>query len=309
VAQEHLAGFADFCHRVRTTDAKQTCEVKLLGGGQPAYAIVEGIAAHDHPGHEALCRAAVIDITQRRLLEESLRAAQATLQREQQTLRDLLAASDHDRKLIAYEIHDGLAQHLAAATMYFQAAESLRARDPLQAAQAFTTGTAMLHRSHTEARRLINDVRPPILDEEGVAAAIAHLVHDQRSPGAPSVEFHCDAELPRLNPVIENALYRIAQEGLTNACKHAKSKSVRIDLAQQGNESVRIEIRDWGVGFDEATIRKESFGLQGIRERARLLGGRVVVESQTGQGTRITVELPLVLPRASPCDKNLRGRQ
>jgi len=102
---------------------------------------------------------------------------------------------------------------------------------------------------------------------------------------------------PRKNPS------RRCQEGLTNACKYARTKRVQIDLVQQGNESVRIEIRDWGVGFDPASVKKAGFGLQGIRERARLLGGHAAIESAPGQGTRIVAELPLVLPRAAQSDK------
>jgi PAS domain S-box-containing protein len=325
VAQDNRPAFADFCNRVLTTGLQQNCEIKLLCAGQAVYALVEGIAAPNHQGQGKLCRAAVIDITRRRFLEESLRDAhamleiraaelartleqlqeevqqrietEASLERERQTLQDLLQAGDHERRLIGYEIHDGLAQHLAAATMHLQAAENSRTQDPIRAAEAYAAGMVLVGEGLKEARRLISNVRPPILDEEGVAAGIANLVdYHHQCPGAPDIEFHSDAELPRLHPVVENAIYRIAQEGLTNACKYARTKRIRIDLVQQGNQSVRIEIRDCGVGFDPATEKKECFGLQGIRERARLLGGHTVIESALGQGTRIVAELPLVLP-------------
>jgi len=327
VAQEHCATFADFCNRLLTTGLQQTCEVKLLRGGQSVYVLIEGIAAPNHQGQGKVCRAAVIDITQRRFLEESLRDAHATLetraaelartvnqlheevqqrieteaclQRERQTLQDLLQSGDHERRLLGYEIHDGLAQHLAAATMHLQAAEHIRTQDPIRAAEAYSAGMALVGEGLKEARRLISNVRPPILDEEGVAAAIAHLVHDHRYPNLPDIEFHSDGELPRLDPVVENAAYRIAQEGLTNAIKYARTKRVLISLTQQGNQVFRIEIRDWGGGFDPATVKKGCFGLLGIRERARLLGGSAVVESKTGQGTRIAVDLPLVLLRST----------
>ena len=144
VAQENRPAFADFCKQVLTTGLQQTCEIKLLCAGQAVYALVEGIAAPNHKGQGKVCRAAVIDITQRRFLEESLRDAhamlairaaelartleqlheevqqrietEASLERERQTLQDLLQAGDHERRLIGYEIHDGLAQHLAAAS-------------------------------------------------------------------------------------------------------------------------------------------------------------------------------------------------
>jgi signal transduction histidine kinase len=87
---------------------------------------------------------------------------------------------------------------------------------------------------------------------------------------------------------------QIAQEGLTNACQHSKSEKVRVSLLQHGDE-VRIEIRDWGTGFDPKAVPKNRFGLEGIRQRARLLGGKCSIRSRTGKGTWITVELPVVL--------------
>ena len=206
--------------------------------------------------------------------------------------------------MIGYEIHDGLAQHLAAASMHLQAAENFRTQDPVRAAETHAAGMALLGEGLKEARRLISNVRPPTLDEEGVAAAIAHMVHDQCYPDLPEIEFHSEGELPRLDPVVENAIYRIVQEGLTNTTKYAQTKLARISLIQQGNQAVRIEIQDWGVGFDPATVKKGRFGLQGIRERARLLGGSAVITSTPGQGTRIVAELPLVLPLAAQSDKS-----
>jgi two-component system sensor histidine kinase DegS len=151
----------------------------------------------------------------------------------------------------------------------------------------------MLRQSHFEARRLINGVRPPILDESGVVAAIAHLVHEPRGRKAPEIEFHSKVHFDRLEGVEENAIYRIVQEGITNACKHSKSKKVRVSLLQRGNR-VRIEIRDWGVGFNPGALPEQRFGLTGIRERARLLGGKCMMRSKPGDGTAIIVELPVV---------------
>lgn len=95
----------------------------------------------------------------------------------------MLRASDHERQLIAYDIHDGLAQQLAGAIMQFQTYGHLKRTRPKEAAKAFDAGTTMLHQGHSEARRLISGVRPPILDESGVVAAIAHLVNDQGFKG------------------------------------------------------------------------------------------------------------------------------
>ena len=97
----------------------------------------------------------------------------------------------------------------------------------------------------------------------------------------------------RLETVEENAVYRIVQEGVTNACKHSKSKKVRASLLQRG-ERVRVEIRDWGIGFNPKEVPENRFGLTGIRERARLLGGKCRIQSKPDQGTAIVVELPVI---------------
>ena len=88
-------------------------------------------------------------------------------------------------------------------------------------------------------------------------------------------------------------IYRIVQEGLSNARNHSKSKEILVSLKQRGDR-LRIEIRDWGMGFDPETVREDHFGLEGIRERARLLGGKCNIKSTPGEGTSIVVELPVV---------------
>jgi len=226
------------------------------------------------------------DVTERKRAKEAA-------ERERRTLKHLLQSSDHERQLIAYEIHDGLAQQLAGAIMQLDTYADQKDRDPRFAAQAFEAGTTMLRQGHSEARRLISGVRPPILDEAGIVAAIAHLVNEERRQKGPAVEYLSDVQFDRLTPTLENAIYRIAQEGVTNACRHSKSQRVRIELVQHADR-VRIEIRDWGLGFVPTAIKEGSYGVEGIRQRAKLLGGRCSIQSQRGKGTRIRVELPVV---------------
>jgi PAS domain S-box-containing protein len=226
------------------------------------------------------------DITARKL-------AEAVLEREHRTLRHMLQASDHERQLIAYDIHDGLAQQLAGAIMQFQVYTHQKDAKHEDAQQAFDGGLALLRQGHAETRRLISGVRPPILDESGVMAAIAHLIHDPAFDDGPKVEFHSRVTFTRLAPVVENIIYRIIQEGLTNARTHSKSKTVRINFIQRGDR-LRIEIRDRGIGFDPKAVPEDRFGLEGIQERARLLEGKCSIKSKPGEGTSVIVELPVV---------------
>jgi signal transduction histidine kinase len=239
----------------------------------------------DSPGMPSGCLGFACDVTARKQAEDALR-------RELRMLKHLLDSSDHERQIIAYEIHDGLAQQLAGAIMQLQTFARLKNSKPKEAAAAFDAGMTMLRQGHFEARRLIGGVRPPILDESGVVPAIAHLVHEASSQKGPQIEYHAKVEFDRLAPILENAIYRVSQEALANACNHSKSPKVRVSLRQHG-EQLRLEIRDWGIGFSPEKVRDGSYGLEGIRQRVRLLGGKCSVRSGPGAGTRITVELPL----------------
>jgi PAS domain S-box-containing protein len=228
----------------------------------------------------------VLDVTERK-------QAQEALERERQSLWRMLQASDHERQTISYEIHDGLAQYLAAAAMQFQVFTGLRDSNPEEAKKAYDAATQLVRQSHFEARRLISEVRPPVIDENGIEMAISHLVHEQRRHGGPKIDCHSSVQFGRLPAILENALYRIAQEALNNACQHSKSKKVTITLTQEGQE-VRLEVRDWGIGFAPNSVEEGHFGLEGIRQRVRLLGGRLTIESKPGSGTLIQAAVPIV---------------
>ena len=237
--------------------------------------------------NEVLCLMCFFrDITERR-------QAQEALERKRQTLWHMLQASDHERQTISYEIHDGLAQYLAAAWMQFQVFDGLRDSNPEEARNAYDAATQLVRQAHSESRRLINEVRPPVIDENGIEMAVSHLVHEQRRHGGPKIEFDSDVQFDRLPSILENALYRIAQEAMTNACKHSKSKAVKVTLTQEGQD-VRLEVRDWGIGFDPELVEKGHFGLEGIRQRVQLLGGRLTIESTPGSGTLVQVIVPIV---------------
>jgi PAS domain S-box-containing protein len=278
--------------------------------GEEKWVWEQGVAICSESGDPEALEGFITDISERKWAEDALRMAhhelerrveQRTgelkdanerLQRERRTLEHLLRASDHERQLIAYDIHDGLAQQLVGALMQFQVYEHSKDTNSNDATKAFEAGMTMLRQSHFEARRLISGVRPPILDEAGITAAIAHLVHDQGNQG-PQIEFQSRVTFHRLTPILENAIYRIAQEALTNACKHSRSEKVRVSLAQD-KDLVSLEVRDWGIGFDVTAIRDDRFGLAGIRERVRLLGGELSLESQPGEGASIQVTLSIV---------------
>jgi signal transduction histidine kinase len=169
----------------------------------------------------------------------------------------------------------------------------------------FETAMTVLRQVLAQTRRFMSGMRPHMLDELGVVAAVDHLICEQRMAGEARIEFECSVTFGRLAPPLETAIFRIVQEGLTNAQRHSQSDRILVELRQDDNR-LDILVRDWGVGFDPAGAPQDRFGLEGIRERAAAMEGTAAIESKPGQGARIHVNLPLV-PRddpPSPTDAN-----
>ncbi|MHC4402516.1 MAG: PAS domain-containing sensor histidine kinase [Planctomycetota bacterium] len=259
--------------------------VLLSRSGRTIPTLENFFVIRDEEGNPQYFADVIADLTERKQAEEGLR-------KEHEMLKQMLKSNDRERQLIAYEIHDGIAQQLSGALMQFDTFQRLRADEPNEAWEAHQAGTRMLEQGLSEARRLISGLRPPVLDERGVVAALEHLAGDLRRQKGVAIELSADVEFDRLEPMLENGLFRIAQESVMNACRHSHSEQVRIQLIQQGDE-VRLEVRDWGIGFDPENVGQGCFGLRGIRERARLLDGQAEIQSALGRGTRVAVSFPV----------------
>jgi signal transduction histidine kinase len=214
-------------------------------------------------------------------------------------LRRTLDLYERDRKVTAYEIHDGLSQQLAGALMYFEACGQLGDRNSPEARDRFERAIGLLREGVNETRRLIGGLRPLVLEEAGFVEALEHLVREAQQRWGRPIELVHELRPARLAPPLETALYRIVQESLSNACRHSQSERIRVTLTERGG-LIQLEVQDWGKGFDPEQVQPGHFGLRGMRERARLLGGRATIESAPGQGTRVLVELPAVEAAAEP---------
>jgi len=226
------------------------------------------------------------DVTERKRAEQAV-------QQERLLLRRMLDLQERERKLVAYDIHDGLAQQLTGAMLQFQTLRQLQHELPDLAQKAIQAGLGLLEEGLGEARRLIGGLRPPILDESGVVAAIDYLICEYQKQEGPKIEFHHDVSFDRLAAPLETAVFRVIQAALTNACRHSQSPRICVELTDRDGHLL-VEIRDWGIGFDVDGIGEDRFGVRGIRERARLLGGRAVFETAPNEGTRVIVDLPLL---------------
>jgi PAS domain S-box-containing protein len=222
------------------------------------------------------------------------RKAAEAIQNEQQLLRRIIDLHERDRQVIAAEIHDGIAQQVTSSLYHLQAFRRLREADAKQADHSLETAIELLSKGADEIRRLISGLHPLILDEYGILEAIEYLICEKMDPGRLQITFQHDVQFERLIPFLESAIFRIIEEALDNACCHSRSAVVAVELVQRDTR-LHIKIADQGVGFDMDAVDEKHFGLRSIRERARLLGGRVEIQSAPGKGTCISVELPMLL--------------
>ena len=257
--------------------------------GSYRWISAHALAVRDEQGRARRLVGSHGDITDRKRAEEQVQA-------QQRSLRRLLQASDHDREMITFEIHDGVAQRLLGALLQFDAYDGQAAHESEKLKTIFAAGMQALREAAAEARSLMNRTRTPVLQKFGIKAALADFIDNvSERPNAPEIMYRCEVSFSRLAPVIENAIFRIAQEAITNACRHSHGDMIRVALIQDG-EDVTLEVQDNGVGFDPAAVAAGRFGLHGMRERARSFGQELQVDSGPGRGTRIRATFPVIQP-------------
>ena len=215
--------------------------------------------------------------------------------------RQRLAAAEGERRRWARELHDDTLQSLSALRIGLSTAA--RSTRPEALREAFLQGIEQLEESITNLRALITDLRPAALDELGTQAAVEALAERAARRG---IEVDVSIELAheqsggaiagdpapaRHIPELETALYRIVQEALTNAAKHGGAKRAIVEIHEDG-ETVHVEVRDDGAGFDPAADTT-GFGLLGMRERVELLDGTLRIDSSPGAGANVRASFPV----------------
>jgi signal transduction histidine kinase len=232
----------------------------------------------------------------RRLLEDLARQAEvavhavrltADLQRSRERL---VATREEERRRLRRDLHDGLGAQLAGLNVQAGTLRRLIPQDPAAADEMAVELREELRAAISDIRRLVYDLRPPALDDLGLAEALRQLAARYDSKDKPlRVQVKAPENLPGLPAAVEVAVYRITQEALTNVARHAQAKTCVVQLVV--NEDVLLQIVDDGVGIPAG--RSAGVGLSSMRERASELGGSCVVEKATKSGTRVLVRLPL----------------
>lgn len=269
----------------------------------------------------------VLDITQRKLTEASLRESEerlqqlnaqledrvrertqellaseqrlrATAERAQQVSRQLRSLAlelsrteQRERRQLAHILHDHVQQLLVGAKMRI---EALSRDEELRVAQERLVGiSTVIDLAINATRSLAIEVAPPLLHSQGLPAALQWLALHTQEQHNLAVEMNIDSSANPRSEESRELLFQASRELLLNAVKHARAQSVKMRLATEGNWIV-LEVSDAGVGFDPGSVNGDAptFGLLHLRERLAAVGGEIRIESKPGQGTRVTVRLP-----------------
>jgi signal transduction histidine kinase len=206
-------------------------------------------------------------------------------------LRSSLAAADAERRRWARELHDETLQGLGGLRLLI--ASALRFDDLPRAQDTMREAVAHIEREIGNLRAIISELRPAALDELGLRAAIEALLDRHREQDDVEIETQLSAPAEddaRLEEDLETTVYRLVQESLTNAAKHAHAERVRVAIGERGGE-LNVEVQDDGVGF-QVDAAGRGFGLAGMRERVELADGTLEIESSKG-GTMVRARLPV----------------
>ena len=230
-------------------------------------------------------------------LQETLHTMALQIQADQERLRDYAQAitetQEAERKRLARELHDDTIQNLIVLNQRVQRMLQNVTPDQASLAHQLDDLRKQVMQMIEDIRRFSRALRPIYLEDAGLLAALERLVFEANAADAPGprVTFGSDGQPPRYTPEIELALYRIAQEALNNALRHASPTRVTLTLRLLPEGRLQLCIADDGRGFNGPTAPgKSGFGLMSIRERALSIGAQVSIDSEAGRGTRIVID-------------------
>lgn len=213
----------------------------------------------------------------------------------QELMGKIISAQEEERKRVARELHDEVAQSIASLMLQLAAIEASvpEGQDTEQQRHLAQQARIYADRTLAETRRMIQDLRPSTLDDMGLVAAVRWYANSRSQATGTQVRFSVSGEVPALESTMETAVFRIFQEAISNATRHAQAHNIEVTLSFS-EQRLYAEVVDDGVGFDIPEARaKTGVGIVGMEERAELIGGHLSIHSSTGQGTRVSLEVHL----------------
>jgi two-component system NarL family sensor kinase len=226
--------------------------------------------------------ALVLNLSEHRSAEAKLRAL----------ARQVVQSQEDERAHLARELHDGVSQALVSTKLLLESVQPELGEGA--ASQRLTRALDRLNGSLIEVRHISHRLRPALLDTLGLPAALQHLASEFDAVGGTEFSAHVDGGERELPEGVKTALFRVAQEALNNAARHAQARHVSIALHFEPGDRLSLEITDDGRGFDVEAAQAgadQGLGLRSMRERAAALGARLEIDSAPGQGCRLKVQL------------------
>lgn len=199
-------------------------------------------------------------------------------------------AQTQERNRLARELHDTLAHTLSSSSVQLEAIKTLFDHDPEQAKTMLDQTLDITKNGLAETRRALVDLRSSELEAYGLTQAIKNIMSSAAERGGFKAKFQLDKDLDILPDEISHSLYRIVQEAAENILRHANASKASVSLITEDN-SIRLVIKDSGIGFDPETIEKGHLGIRGMRERTEMLGGKFEITSDEKTGTELTVRI------------------
>ena len=289
IQAEDQEAFHLHCRQASNTQEVQVCEVRLeKTDGSSFYAELETVAELRLDGSSGPLYVAVSDITWRKQAEEQMREYQKQLRA---LAHALTVSEEKERQRLAADLHDQASQTLVLAQMKTRLLR--RQTDSGIATEHLDEISDQLDQLDQAIHSLIFELSPPVLHQMGLEAAVEWLAEHFRNQGVLQVEVEDDKQPKPLDEDLRPLTFRTVRELLMNVIKHAGMDQARVCMRRQ-EDMLHIEVIDGGIGFDAGRQQAgQGFGLFSIRERMEFIGGRCHLRSASGQGTQVTLEVPL----------------
>jgi PAS domain S-box-containing protein len=352
VAPASRTAFLAFLEQIFSGEGKRVCEAALMKeDGTPFWANFHGISAISVSGPLKWCRVAVSDITSLKQAEEAQRrmeilavtnldlrreiirrqAVEEALKKSKQHQSRLLDQSHHmqeqlrhlshqilqvqeeERKRISRELHDEIAQTLVSINVHLETLTLAAKVNPMRLKREIARTQRLVEKSVNIVHRFARELRPTLLDDLGLIAALHSFMKDFMKRTGIRVHFKTftASQIAQLDGTMQTALYRVAQEALTNVARHAQAAKVELSIQKQPG-ALLMQIKDDGKSFNVNQMlhqvlhvkKNKHLGLLGMRERLEMVGGKLVVESSPGKGSTIQARIPFgKAPAKEPVDK------
>ena len=205
----------------------------------------------------------------------------------------IIEAQEEERRRLSREIHDGPAQMLANMLLRAEIIEKkFSSDDPEAVIMEFRQLRELVRESLREVRNIIYDLRPMALDDLGLIPTLTKYLNAAKENFGVPIIFKTLGNERRLTSKLEIAVFRLIQESVQNACKHAEATQIEVKVEFQ-DEMITLSVKDNGKGFDVNEKKEDSFGLLGMSERVDLLGGKLVIQSTPKKGTLVLIKIPI----------------